>query len=104
MAANDNASFIDFTPTAYTVKSPGNGQQTRYEGGGWKYDIETARKAFERFAMVYPNMARLVVPDHYIQEYCRECDSASWSGSHFSDKGTVFMQLVEKALLVAKFS
>ena len=35
-------STIDFTPTAYTVKSPGNGKELRYEGENWKNAIVDA--------------------------------------------------------------
>jgi hypothetical protein len=38
-------SNIDFTPTAYTVTTPGNGARGRYEGENWKYAIEGAKEA-----------------------------------------------------------
>lgn len=97
-------STIDFTPTAYTVKSPGNGKQTRYKSDRWKFDIERAKSLFEELEGEYPTLAALIVPDHFVQEYCRGCDSASWSGSSFSGELEVFLRLANRGALQAKFN
>ena len=86
-------STIDFTPTAYTVKSPGNGQERRYEGDHWLFDISRAKSSFEVFSLDYPALAALIVPDHFVQEYCRGCDNAAWSGSSYTDAKEVFLQI-----------
>ncbi len=96
-------STIDFTPTAYTVKDPGNGQLRRYEGDHWEFDISQAKSVFEDFAGMYPTLAALIVPDHFIQEFCRSCDSASWSDTSFSTLA-VFLQLAERGASQAKFN
>ena len=99
-------STIDFTPTAYTVRSPGNGQPVRYEGEGWKWDIERAKSIYEEFATDYPALAALVVPDHFVQEYCRDYDRNLWSGGRgFGVHGDrPFFELAEKGLGEARFS
>ena len=98
-------STIDFTPTAYTVKSPGNGKELRYEGENWKNAIGYGKEEFARLSEAYPNIARLVVPDHFIQEYCKEYDRNLWSGGRgFGVHGDwAFFALAEKGLAQAKF-
>ncbi len=97
---------IDFTPTAYTVTTPGNGERGRYEGENWKYAIGHGQAEFARLSEAYPNMARLVVPDHFIQEYCREYDRNLWSGGRgFGVHGDrAFFELAERGLTEAKFN
>lgn len=96
-------STIDFSPTAYTVKSPGNGKELRYEGDHWEWDIKRAKGLFEDLEGEYPALAKFVVPDHFVQEYCRGCDSASWSGSSFNGSLEVFLRLANRGALQAKF-
>jgi hypothetical protein len=97
---------IDFTPTAYTVKSPGNGQPRRYEGDDWKWAIDGAKKELTRLSEAYPNLARFVVPDHFVQEYCREYDRNLYSGGRgfgvYGDRP--FFELAERGLGQARFS
>lgn len=97
---------IDFTPTAYTVKSPGNGQPRRYEGDDWKWAIEGAKKELTRLSEAYPNLAQLVVPDHFVQEYCRDYDRNLYSGGRgFGVHGDqAFIELAERGLGQARFS
>jgi hypothetical protein len=97
-------STIDFAPTDYTVKSPGDGKSRRYEGDHWEFDIKRAKHVFEELEGEYPTLAALIVPDHFVQEYCRECDSASWSGSSFSGELEVFLRLANRGALQAKFN
>ena len=97
---------IDFTPTSYTVTTPGSGKPGRYEGENWKYAIEGAKRELIRLVETYPNMARLVVPDHFVQEYCRVYDRNLWSGGRgfgvYGDQA--FFELAEKGLGEARFS
>jgi hypothetical protein len=99
-------SNIDFTPTAYTVKSPGNGQLRRYEGDDWKNAVANAKVELAQLTNEYPNLARFVVPDHFVQEYCRDYDSNLYSGGRgFGVSGDrAFFRLAEKGLGVAQFS
>ena len=97
-------STIDFTPTAYTVRSPGDGSQVRYEGEQWDWDIRRAKSIYEELVTDYPALAALVVPDHFVQEYCRGCDSASWSGSTFREWNEVFLELVNRGVKQTRFS
>jgi len=97
-------SNIDFSPTAYTVKSPGNGASRRYEGDYWAFNIDRAKRVFEDLEGEYPTLAALIVPDHFVQEYCRGCDSASWSGSSFNGEIRVFLELANRGALQAKFN
>ena len=97
-------SNIDFAPTAYTVKNPGNGKPHRYnDNDGY---TEDAKRELERLVEVYPNAARFVVGDHFVQEYCRAYDASCWSGSggYGLDTTRVFFKLVETGLGQAKFS
>lgn len=94
---------IDFTPTAYTVKSPADGMPRRYEYGtnaGWLTTIETARRHFIELAGEYPNLARFVVPDHYVQEVCRlyDCNLYGGGGGYRVDRFTPFFRLAETGL------
>jgi hypothetical protein len=99
-------SNIDFTPTAYTVKSPGNGQPRRYEGDDWKNAVANAKVELAQLTNEYPNLARFVVPDHFVQEYCRDYDSNLYSGGRgFGVNGDrAFFRLAEKGLGAAQFS
>jgi hypothetical protein len=99
-------SNIDFTPTAYTVTTSGSGKPGRYEGENWKYAIEGAKRELARLTEAYPNMARLVVPDHFVQEYCRNYDRNLWSGGRgFGVHGdSAFFELAEKGLAHSKFN
>jgi len=99
-------SNIDFTPTAYTVTTPGNGERGRYEGENWKYAIEGAKRELDRLVETYPNLARLVVPDHFVQEYCRVYDRNLWGGGRgFGVHGDrAFFELAEKGMGQAKFN
>ena len=87
-------------PTAYTVKDPGNGKERRYEGDNWKYRIEEAKRMWEVLVDSYPSLTLAVVPDHFVQEYCRRCDSASWSGSYGPGDGApaeIMLKLLERS-------
>ena len=97
---------IDFTPTSYTVTTPGSGKPGRYEGENWKYAIEGAKRELVRLVETYPNMARLVVPDHFVQEYCRVYDRNLWSGGRgFGVYGEqAFFRLAETGLGHPRFS
>lgn len=99
-------SNIDFTPTAYTVKSPGNGQLRRYEGEYWEYALANAKVELAQLTNEYPNLARFVVPDHFVQEYCRDYDRNLWGGGRgFGVHGDrPFFELAEKGLAEAKFN
>ncbi len=99
-------SNIDFTPTAYAVKSPGNGQLRRYEGEYWEYALANAKVELAQLTNEYPNMARFVVPDHFVQEYCRDYDSNLYSGGRgFGVTGeAAFFRLAERGLGQAKFN
>ena len=97
-------SNIDFAPTAYTVKNPGNGKPCRYDGND--YRPADGKQEYRRLTETYPNMARFVVPDHFVQEYCRAFDASCWSGGGGMGVDTVriFTQLAETGLGQAKFS
>lgn len=97
-------STIDFTPTAYTVKSPGNGQSIRYEGEAWKHDLNEGRRWFESLAANYPALAPFVVPDHFVQEYCRGCDSSYYSGSTYRGEEALFLKLANRGAAQTRFS
>lgn len=97
-------SNIDFSPTAYTVKNPGNGKPCRYDAD----DSQSAdgEQEYRRLTEEFPNTARFVVPDHFVQEYCRAFD-AYWrsdGGDMGVDTVRIFAQLAETGLRQAKFS
>jgi len=91
---------IDFTPTAFTVKDPGNGKERRYEATLHPASVADAQRAFIQFADNYPTLAGQVVPDHFVQLYCRAQDNASWSGSYgvnTEQSRMIFLNLLETA-------
>jgi hypothetical protein len=96
---------IDFTPTAFTVKDPGNGNARRYD-----HDTQVAadaRQAFKRAIEEWPALAALVVPDHYVQTYCRAADNASWSGHGMVSRErerTILLDLLEREVIGRRFS
>ena len=47
-------SNIDFTPTAYTVESPEDGAQVRYEGAHHEGSIKESKRRFLGLAKAYP--------------------------------------------------
>ncbi len=95
---------IDFTPTAYTVRNPGNGQQVRYEGEGWARPISVAQVGYANLAAEYPALFTHIVPDHFVQEYCRALDAAAWSGGGDVNVNGIILRLAEKGLGQARFS
>ena len=98
---------IDFSPTAYTVKNPGNGELCRYtEDKLGPYAIETAKQHFIELTKEYPSLARFVVPDHYVQEYCRLYDSSLYGGGggYGVDRLRPFLKLAERGAQQAKFN
>lgn len=93
-------SNIDFSPTAFTVKDPGNGKERRYEEGTHPRMVADGQRVFTQLAEAYPNLAATVVPDHFVQLFCRSQDNASWSGGYgvsFEQQLGIFITLAEKA-------
>ena len=100
-------SNIDFTPTAFTVKDPGNGKDRRYEAVTHPRMVADAARVFTQFAEIYPTLAATVVPDHFIQLFCRAQDNASWSGGYgvtYEQQLGIFLGLAEKAAKGNQFS
>ena len=100
-------SNIDFTPTAYTVKDPGNGKDRRYEAVQHPRMVADAQRAFIQLAEEYPDLVKMVVPDHFIQLFCRAQDSASWSGGYgvsYETQQGIFLGLAEEAANRNRFS
>ena len=98
---------IDFTPTAFTVKDPGNGKDRRYEAVTHPRMVADAAREFGRLAEEYPALVKLVVPDHFIQVHCQTQDNASWSGSYgvSSDQGRmILLNLLEKVANQNRFN
>ena len=98
---------IDFSPTAFTVKDPGNGKERRYEAALHPQAVADGARVFTHFAGLYPSLAALVVPDHFVQLYCQAKDSASWSGSYgvsYERQQGIFLSLVETAVTQNRFS
>ena len=100
-------SNIDFTPTAFTVKDPGNGQERRYETGTHPRMVADAQRVFAQFTDHYPTLAAGVVPDHFVQLFCQAQDSASWSGSYgvsFERQQFILLTLLEEATKQNRFN
>ena len=100
-------SNIDFSPTAFTVKDPGNGKDRRYEAVTHPRAVADAARVFTQLAEAYPNLAATVVPDHFIQLFCRSQDNASWSGGYgvtYEQQLGIFLGLAEKAAKGNQFS
>lgn len=87
-------------PTAYTVTDPGNGEKRRYGGDDWSRTISRAEQMWSVLMEAYPSLTKAIVPDHFIQEYCRCCDAASWSGS-YGPKDCAPVEIMLKLLEVA---
>ena len=87
-------------PTAYTVRDPGNGEKRRYGGEHWLLEISSAERVWSDLVDSYPHLTKAIVPDHFVQEYCRRCDSAAWSGSYGPGDGApveIMLKLLEMA-------
>lgn len=98
---------IDFSPTAFTVKDPGNGKERRYEAGTHPRSVADGQRVFTQFAEHYPTLAAQVVPDHFIQLFCRAQDNASWSGGYgvsFEQQQFILLTLLEEAAKQNRFS
>lgn len=98
---------IDFTPTAYTVKSPADGKPCRYtEEKLGPYAIKTAQRHFVELTEAYPGLARFVVPDHYVQEYCRAYDNNLLLsvGGYGVDRLRPFLRLADRGAEQAKLN
>jgi len=98
---------IDFTPTAFTVKNPGNGKDRRYDAATNPRMVTDAARVFTQFAEHYPTLAAQVVPDHFIQLHCRAQDNASWSGDYgvnTEQSRMIFLNLLEEAAKQKQFS
>ena len=100
-------STINFAPTAYTVKDPGNGKERRYEATHYPQRVADAQRVFTQFADYYPTLAGTVVPDHFVQLFCRAQDNASWSGGYgvsYETQQGIFLNLAEEAAKRNRFS
>ena len=100
-------SNIDFSPTAFTIKDPGNGKDRRYEADTHARSVADGQRAFTQLSEAYPNLAASVVPDHFVQLFCRSQDSASWSGGwgvSFEQQLGIFLTLAEKAAKGNRFN
>jgi len=100
-------STINFAPTAYTVKDPGNGKERRYEAAHYPQRVADAQRVFAQFADYYPTLAGTVVPDHFVQLFCRAQDNASWSGGYgvsYETQQGIFLNLAEEAAKRNRFS
>ena len=100
-------SNIDFSPTAFTVKDPGNGKERRYEAVHYPQRVADAQRVFTQFADQYPTLAATMVPDHFIQLFCRAQDSASWSGEwgvSYEKQQVIFLGLAEDSARQNRFS
>jgi hypothetical protein len=100
-------SNIDFTPTAFTVKDPGNGKDRRYEAVTHPRSVSDAAREFSRLAEEYPALVAMVVPDHFIQIHCQTQDNNSWSGGYgvSADQGRmILLNLLESAAKQNRFS
>lgn len=100
-------SNIDFSPTAYTVKDPGNGKERRYETVHHPQRVADAQRVFTQFTDHYPTLAGQVVPDHFVQLFCRAQDNASWSCSYgvsFEQQQFILLTLLEEAARQNRFS
>ena len=98
---------IDFTPTAFTVKDPGNGKDRRYEPAQHPRMVADAHRAFIQIAEEYPDLVKLVVPDHFIQVHCQTQDNNSWSGGYgvnTEQSRMIFLNLLEKVANQNRFS
>ena len=95
---------INFSPTAFTVKDPGNGTIRRYDPD--TQVAADARRAFTAAVEEWPALAALVVPDHYVQTYCRAADNASWSGHGMVSRErerTILLDLLEREVIGRRF-
>ena len=100
-------SNIDFSPTAFTVKDPGNGKERRYEAVTHPRAVADGARVFTQLAELYPTLAATVVPDHFIQLFCRAQDNASWSGGwgiSYEQQLGIFITLAEEAAKQNRFS
>ena len=100
-------SNIDFTPTAFTVKDPGNGKDRRYEVVKHPRMVADAQRAFVQLTEEYPTLVKLVVPDHYIQLHCQAQVSASWSGNYGVSEARgilIFLNLLEESAKQNRFN
>jgi hypothetical protein len=98
---------IDFSPTAFTVKDPGNGKELRYEEAHHPQMIAGAQRAFTLIAAEWPTLASSVVPDHFVQLYCRAEVGASWSGGFgvsIQHRNQILLDLLETAARQNRFS
>ena len=100
-------STIDFAPTAFTVKDPGNDKDRRYEAVHYPQRVADAQRVFTQFAEYYPTLAATVVPDHFIQLFCQAQDNASWSGDYgvsFERQQFILLTLLEDAAKQNRFN
>jgi hypothetical protein len=52
-------------------------------------------------------LSALVVPDHFVQLFCKAQDNASWSGGYgvsYETQQGIFLSLAEKGLGQARFN
>jgi hypothetical protein len=96
---------IDFTPTAYTVTNPGNGQQVRYDTSLWPGVVAAAQEEFYAWSKAFPSLAQFIVPDYFVQEFCRAYDSSLHGGygGRVNADG-IFLKLAEAGARQARFN
>jgi hypothetical protein len=70
-------SGLDKMIEVYTVRSPANGKQIRYDNE----DVEDGKRYYASIIAEYPNFSQFDLADAFSQEYARSVDASCWSGS-----------------------
>ena len=70
-------SGLDKMIEVYTVRSPANGKQIRYDNE----DVEDGKAYYASIIAEYPNFARFNLDDAFSQEYARTVDASCYSGA-----------------------
>ncbi len=74
---------IDFGTTTYHTGFAGSEEPRRFEGSIYE---ESARNEFRRLKNKFPNLAKKVNPDHFVQEYCAMRESRYIMRPHIGNR------------------
>lgn len=88
-------SGLDKMVEVYTVRSPANGKQIRYDNE----DVEDGKRYYASIIAEYPNFSQFDLADAFSQEYARSVDASCWSGSGHVSQGeclSIFLRLLNQ--------
>ena len=101
---NTRTHYTEGPPSQYQVKSPVDGELTRYETGSSHRCLETAKEGIEGLKKYYPSIVGMIDEDVLEQEVAKTVHSqllaGGWGG--WQDRAETLLWVLERTLVEQK--